>query len=436
MRDSSPRAKRSNARSARSAREARALVADLELHPVRRRPRARSTTSPSPWRSALSTRLPSAWRSRSGSPMTPSSAGASTRIARPRSAARSANRSRAPSSRARTLERLGRTGRRPSAARARTRRSSASCARWSHSSTAATSASRTSGPSPPVRSDALELGLDHRDRRAELVAGVGDEAPLALEGPPQPVEHLVERLAEPADLVAAGAAAAAARLAGQRDSAARRRIASTGRSPAVGQRVAEQPTRAGRAIGPPTANDATRPASASLRSPSDCAHHDDPRHAAVTRGLREHAGRRRRSPAGGARPGRARRDAPPQLRAGSSAGRADGAERDQHAAAGRQQLREALVALADQPGVRRPERRAAREQRRAPRVMRASSSPVDRVVERRRAAHVDEQRPRRRARATIASANAAVSRTRIGSRLTRRRPCAAGSRPRAPSRAT
>ena len=51
---------------------------------------------------------------------------------------------------------------------------------------------------------ALQLGLDHRDRRAQLVAGVGDEAPLAVVGAAQPVEHLVERLAEPADLVARG----------------------------------------------------------------------------------------------------------------------------------------------------------------------------------------------------------------------------------------
>ena len=56
-------------------------------------------------------------------------------------------------------------------------------------------------PACPQRG--LELGLHHRDRRAQLVAGVGDEVPLALEGPPQPVEHVVERLAQAADLVAA-----------------------------------------------------------------------------------------------------------------------------------------------------------------------------------------------------------------------------------------
>src|SRR3954447_338147 len=48
---------------------------------------------------------------------------------------------------------------------------------------------------------AFELRLDDRDRRAQLVAGVGDEPPLALERPPQPGEHLVGRLAGAPDLV-------------------------------------------------------------------------------------------------------------------------------------------------------------------------------------------------------------------------------------------
>ena len=51
---------------------------------------------------------------------------------------------------------------------------------------------------------ALELGLEYGDRRAQLVARVGDEAPLALERAAQPVEHVVERLAQPPDLVAGG----------------------------------------------------------------------------------------------------------------------------------------------------------------------------------------------------------------------------------------
>src|SRR5207237_592950 len=48
----------------------------------------------------------------------------------------------------------------------------------------------------------LELGLDHGHRGTELVAGVGDEATLALEGLSQPIQHLVERLAESPHLVA------------------------------------------------------------------------------------------------------------------------------------------------------------------------------------------------------------------------------------------
>ena len=54
-------------------------------------------------------------------------------------------------------------------------------------------------PAAPQR--ALQLGLDHRQRRAQLVARVGHELPLAVERATQPAEHLVERLAEPADLV-------------------------------------------------------------------------------------------------------------------------------------------------------------------------------------------------------------------------------------------
>ena len=83
-------------------------------------------------------------------------------------------------------------------------RSSAIWARWSHSSIAATSASRTVGAVVAGAQRALELGLDHRHGRAQLVAGVGDELALAVEGPPQAIEHVVERLAEPADLVVSG----------------------------------------------------------------------------------------------------------------------------------------------------------------------------------------------------------------------------------------
>ena len=47
----------------------------------------------------------------------------------------------------------------------------------------------------------LELGAKHRERRPELVAGVGDEVALAVDRGLEPVEHLVQRLAEPFELV-------------------------------------------------------------------------------------------------------------------------------------------------------------------------------------------------------------------------------------------
>ena len=48
----------------------------------------------------------------------------------------------------------------------------------------------------------LELGAQQRERSAQLVACVRDEAALAREGSLQPAEHLVQRLAEPPELVA------------------------------------------------------------------------------------------------------------------------------------------------------------------------------------------------------------------------------------------
>ncbi len=55
-------------------------------------------------------------------------------------------------------------------------------------------------PGPPRRE--LELGPQGRERRPELVARVGDEAPLAREAGVEALEHLVQRLAEAMDLVA------------------------------------------------------------------------------------------------------------------------------------------------------------------------------------------------------------------------------------------
>ena len=54
---------------------------------------------------------------------------------------------------------------------------------------------------PPGAQRSLQLGLDDRHRGAQLVARVGHEAPLALERAAQAFEHLIERLAQAADLV-------------------------------------------------------------------------------------------------------------------------------------------------------------------------------------------------------------------------------------------
>ena len=63
----------------------------------------------------------------------------------------------------------------------------------------------------------LELGLQHRQRGAELVACIGDEPPLALKGLLQAGEHLVQRLAETADLILRGWERQPLASAGQRD---------------------------------------------------------------------------------------------------------------------------------------------------------------------------------------------------------------------------
>ncbi len=63
----------------------------------------------------------------------------------------------------------------------------------------------------------LELGADHRQRGAQLVAGVGHEQPLAVERSVEAGEHLVEGVRELAQLVvrAAEVDALVERLGGQ-----------------------------------------------------------------------------------------------------------------------------------------------------------------------------------------------------------------------------
>ncbi len=57
-------------------------------------------------------------------------------------------------------------------------------------------------PLPPQRQ--VELRPQQRERRPQLVARVGDEAALVLDGGLDPRQHLVQRPAEPGDLVLAG----------------------------------------------------------------------------------------------------------------------------------------------------------------------------------------------------------------------------------------
>ena len=61
----------------------------------------------------------------------------------------------------------------------------------------------------PARSE-LELGLEQRERRAQLVARVGDEAALARDALLEPSDHLVQRLARGGGSRRAQAAVAAA----------------------------------------------------------------------------------------------------------------------------------------------------------------------------------------------------------------------------------
>ena len=76
----------------------------------------------------------------------------------------------------------------------------------------------------------LELALEDGERRAQLMAGVGDEGALARAGTSQPREHLVQRGAQPADLVASLREGRRASGSAAEMVAARLRIASTGRS--------------------------------------------------------------------------------------------------------------------------------------------------------------------------------------------------------------
>ncbi len=68
-----------------------------------------------------------------------------------------------------------------------------------------------------VLGEHVDVDPQARERGAQLVAGVGDQAPLRVERPLQRAEHGVERGGEPAELVPAAHLDPPARVAGQRD---------------------------------------------------------------------------------------------------------------------------------------------------------------------------------------------------------------------------
>ena len=259
----SPRAKRSKARRPPGGGPAphRSPAAPRPPPPLR----LLRTTSPSPWRRALSTRLP-----------------------RPGGCA------------ARRPPRAGRR-RPPRGWRGRVhapgRRSGARC-RWSCA--ADTLSSRTARSPSPLRATdeqvvgqlrqrvallqcgheglahlgivrpplgAFQLRLDHR-QGAQLVAGVGHEAPLALEGPAQALEHLVQRLAGLRTSSRAGASGSSSSC---RRARSRLRVGASHPPGAARRRPRGSPatTRAPPRSAPRRQTKATRPASVSSRSSSD-----------------------------------------------------------------------------------------------------------------------------------------------------------------------
>ena len=196
------------------------------------------------------------------------------------------------------------------------------------------------GVVPPGAQRSLELGLDHRHRGAQLMAGVRHEAAFAIERAAEAVEHLVQRLAEPADLVAGRRQRQPLVGAAQRDVARAPAHRLDGPEPGRGERIAEH----GREEdGDGTtqregANEVGQRVVAVLQRLAD--DHDLP----VAAGLRQHA--RGSLDAGHAAldEGPLAASGPPQL-GRADRGAPDGAGAREHAPVRSQQLREALLAL-------------------------------------------------------------------------------------------
>ena len=213
----------------------------------RRRVRAPSVTGPPPWRSALSTRLPSACSSRAGRPAARARR-ASTASGRSSSAARPAKRSRtvasrpAASSGSRPQLQLPGVGPRhheqvvgePAEPHRLLQRGGDRRAQLLGRALA------------PERD--LELAAQDRQRRAQLVAGVRGERPLGLQRPLEPRQHLVQRVAEPVDLVVRPRYGQPLRRASGRRSATRAgasaRPAATRRRPRSSPRASRRSARA------------------------------------------------------------------------------------------------------------------------------------------------------------------------------------------------
>ena len=193
-------------------REAGPVVGDLE-HDRAVVARGRTAlTSPPPWRSALSTRLPSACSIRSGSSSAPSPLGrGDARSLARASRARSSNRVRTRSSSTAQLDRLA-GDRQPALVRSRDHQQVLGELREPVDllDGRAKRGAQLLGRAARAPRE-LELGPQGRQRGAQLVAGVGDEDALALQRGLDPVEHRVERLPEPVDLVLGARAAAGAR---------------------------------------------------------------------------------------------------------------------------------------------------------------------------------------------------------------------------------
>ena len=199
LRASSARLKRSKARARKSSGKPSPLVPDVQLDeavPLHRRELDR----PPPCASALSTRFTSACPTRSGSASSRRPVG-STRSSRPSDAARVAKRVAASSSRSAAGDRLSADRQRPLVGpgdqeqvvgepREPLRLLGGRAERALELLARARPAQRE-----------VELRAQQRERRPQLVARVGDEAALVLEGRVEAREHLVQRRREPRDLV-------------------------------------------------------------------------------------------------------------------------------------------------------------------------------------------------------------------------------------------